>query len=135
MWQSIKDFEQYSVSDSGDVVCHNYRHTGKTQSLKQTPNGKGYLQVDLWNNGYHRKFFVHRLVAQAFIPNPENKPEVDHIDGNRTNNAKSNLRWATSDENSQNDLTVERYRKAKIGNQYRCSTYNNTQNATQLFQH
>ena len=64
-------------------------------TLKQTNHSQGYKTVAL-----HRKnFFVHRLVAQTFIPNPHNKPQVNHIDGNRTNNHVSNLEWVTQSEN------------------------------------
>lgn len=66
-----------------------------------TPHPKGYLQTSLSGKNY----LVHRLVAKAFIPNPENKPQVDHIDGDKSNNCVENLRWTTSHENNSNPNT------------------------------
>jgi hypothetical protein len=59
----------------------------------------GYLATDLYVNGVRHKKRVHRLVAEAFIPNPENKPEVNHRDGNKMNNEVANLEWVTKSEN------------------------------------
>lgn len=67
--------------------------------LKQIPDGDGYPRVHLCVGGKRRKWQVHRLVAMAFIPNPENKPAVNHIDACRTNNRVSNLEWVTHLEN------------------------------------
>lgn len=61
----------------------------------------GYFQVSLWKNNKGTWFYIHRLLAQAFIPNPEGKPEVNHKDGNRQNNSLDNLEWATRIENAQ----------------------------------
>ena len=72
----------------------------------------GYLQVFL--SGSRKTAYVHRLVARAFIPNPENKPTVDHIDGDRTNNNLTNLRWATQKENNNNPNT--RYKNVYSSN-------------------
>lgn len=65
----------------------------------------GYLAVTIPTIPYSKNCFIHQLVAEAFIPNPEDKPTVDHIDGNKTNNRVENLRWATQKENSNNPNT------------------------------
>ena len=92
----IKDFPDYCVSTDGEVFSikgEGYRR------LKQYPKTHGYLYVALFRNGkrYYRR--VHRLVAEAFIPNPDNLPEVNHKDEDKTNNLASNLEWCTAHDN------------------------------------
>lgn len=70
-------------------------------------NRTGYIRAILFDgNGGKKRYFVHRLVAQAFIPNPENKPQVNHIDGDKTNNCVENLEWATRSENMRHAFDV-----------------------------
>ena len=96
IWKLIKDYPNYSVSDLGNVKNNK---TGRI--LKPLEVGGGYVVVDLWNNHGSKSKKIHRLVAEAFIPNPDNKPQVNHIDGNKKNNKKDNLEWVTASENVQ----------------------------------
>ena len=94
-WKDINGYDGlYQVSDCGNV--RNVK-TGKNKKAGITPYG--YKRVVLYANGKRKWFQVHRLVADAFIPNEDGKREVNHIDGNKLNNNAANLEWATSSEN------------------------------------
>lgn len=101
-WRKIRGFENYSVSDSG-LVRNDSTGIAKTPTLNKR---NGYYYVDLYQGNKRAKRPIHRLVAEAFLPNPEHKRTVDHIDGVRTNNDASNLRWATFSENNSRFETV-----------------------------
>jgi hypothetical protein len=101
-WKEIEGFKDYFVSDYGRVANFNYRNTGDRILLKPFITKFGYEQIDLIRDGKRVKKYIHRLVAEAFLPNPKNKPEVDHIDTNRRNNIVDNLRWTTREENYNN---------------------------------
>lgn len=102
-WKEIEGFENYYVSNYGRVSNFNYRNTGDRILMKPFNTKQGYYQIALVDrNGKRVKKLIHRLVAEAFIPNPKNKSEVDHIDTNRYNNIVDNLRWTTREENYNN---------------------------------
>lgn len=91
-WKVIPEYPKYEASNCGRI-----RHiNGSPRKLHKTA---GYLYVGLRNEGKYRNLRVHRLVASAFIPNPEGRPCVNHIDGDKTNNYVSNLEWNTASEN------------------------------------
>ena len=100
-------YEGFEVSNLGRIKSLNYRRTGKAELMTPSDDGCGYLVVHLRKNGESKMCKVHRLVAEAFIPNPENKPTVDHIDRNKLNNFVGNLRWADIElQNNNRDLST-----------------------------
>ena len=96
----IQGYENYSVSNRGNVI-----NNKSNKTVKKFYN-MGYEIVSLFNANQQKSLKVHRLVASAFIPNPQNKRCVDHIDNDKTNNKVSNLRWATHQENCRNRVTT-----------------------------
>lgn len=100
MWKNILGYEgKYEVSSSGQVRSMRYNNTSKIKILSQKTNRGGYQQVTLCSNGKTRTFSVHRLVAQAFLPNYSDDTQVNHIDCDKKNNAVSNLEMCTQQEN------------------------------------
>ncbi len=97
MFKKIDGYDIYSVSNLGNV-----RNDETNHILKGGKNSRGYLHVSLYKNGKKSHRIIHQLVARAFIPNPENKPCVDHINGDKTNNCVDNLRYASNSENAMN---------------------------------
>lgn len=92
VWKDIAGFEEkYQISNKGRIYN---KHTGKIANVK---SGKdGYVRCNLYMSGKDHMVSVHRLVAQAFITNPENHPQVHHKDGNKGNNAVDNLEWVST---------------------------------------
>lgn len=100
-WREVIGYPNYIVSESGAVMSK------KRQCLIAQNIGRGgYYHVNLWRNNQMICQSVHRIVAMAFLENPHNKPQVNHIDGTRLNNHVSNLEWATAAENNMHAARV-----------------------------
>lgn len=120
-WKWINGYkEHYQISNFGRVKSF---QKNKIKILKPILNRTGYLQILLYKYGERKSFQIHRLVAQAFIPNPENKPEVNHKYGVKLDCYFENLEWSTSSENSQHAYDMgltksgENHYKAKLTNE------------------
>ena len=123
IWKDVPEYEQYyAVSNLGRVKSKpRWMFLGngkkawhfKPERLLNCTWSVRYRRVTLCVDQQKKSYPVHVLVAKAFIPNPENKPFVDHIDTDRNNNTVSNLRWVTSLENANNPLTLKHLRTAK----------------------
>ena len=117
IWKDVQGYEGlYQVSNFGRVksLGRNIKKPltkigyvwQSERILKGRKDTKGYLRVVLYKDQTPKGFKVHRLVAVAFIPNPENKPEVDHINRDKIDNSVNNLRWVSHKENMNNSLTI-----------------------------
>ena len=118
-WRPIAGFEGlYEVSSTGRVRSL----TRYKKVIKPIVTNSGYYQYQLWHNNTCRTGLAHRLVAQAFIPNPDNKPMVNHIDENKLNNSVDNLEWVSHVENCRYGTAIARrtkhldYSKRRINN-------------------
>lgn len=124
-WKQIEGYEKYSVSDTGLV-----KNTKSGRFLTYAKDKDGYLYVSFPENGKVKKVRLHRLVATTFIPNPENKATVDHINGNKEDNRVSNLQWLSYKENL--NKYWELHRKPVICVEYGIVYESSYQAATEL---
>jgi hypothetical protein len=100
IWKPIEGYPNYEVSNFGNVKSLNYNRTGREKLLKLINDKDGYKTCLLCKNNTIKMCKVHRLVAEAFIPNPNNLPQVNHKDENKTNNHVNNLEWCTAKYNT-----------------------------------
>lgn len=107
-WKDIKNYEGlYQISSLGNVKSL-ARNTTKGKILVKNLDKDGYQKVTLSKLGFHKQFSVHKLVAIAFIPNPNNFKEINHIDEDKTNNSINNLEWCTSKYNIHHGTCINR---------------------------
>ena len=102
LWKPIEGYElNYQVSNFGRI-----KNTTTDFIVRPYINRTGYYAVNLYRYGKVKKYLVHRLVAKEFVYNPENKPHINHLDGNKLNNNYSNLEWCTRSENVQHAYDI-----------------------------
>lgn len=106
--KNILGYENYIIYPNGLIFS-----LKSNKYLKPILHQNGYVGVTLYNNGQGKQFLLHRLVAQHFLSNPKNLPEVDHIDCNRQNNDVSNLQWISSEDNIKKSYDLKRQTKNK----------------------
>lgn len=103
----IQGFENYAVDELGQIWSLPKKTRKGTRLIKPLVNPKtGYMYVDLCKDGKVKKFTVHRLIALSLLPNPENKPQVNHINGNKIDNRLVNLEWCTRSENQKHSIKI-----------------------------
>lgn len=121
IWKQIENYPDYFVSNLGRVKS---LKRGGEKVLKGALDKDGYHFIILCN-GNRKKFFIHRLVGLVFLPNPENKPQINHKDRNKTNNCLSNLEWSTASENTKHayDNGLENRNKGKKLGGYNAKVY------------
>lgn len=101
IWKDVNGYEGlYQVSNTGRVRSLNYNHTGEVKILAPSSDRRGYKHVNLFSQGTRRIKLIHRLVAEAFINNPDNLPHVNHKDECKSNNVVENLEWCTQEYNN-----------------------------------
>lgn len=123
VWKPVAGYEGlYEVSNLGGVKSlpkvvdlGRAKQNRVEKFLRPIPDGKGYLMVWMFKNQVKKMWKVHRLVADAFIPNPYNKPQVDHINTIKDDNRVCNLIWCTEKENSNNPISYKRNSESKFG--------------------
>lgn len=105
---TIENFDNYLIYEDGRVYS-----IKNNIFIKHKDNGNGYKIVTLYNNNGYKNKYVHRLVAESFIPNPEKLKYIDHIDRDKNNNKISNLRWVSAKDNINNIAGSLRYQKSR----------------------
>ena len=110
IWKEIEGFDNYKISNLGRV-----KNIKFDRLVKPLLDNRGYIMVNLYKDGKMKRLSLHRLIAIAFIPNPDNKPCIDHINTDRSDNHIDNLRWVTQKENHNNPLSLMNHSKASKG--------------------
>jgi len=145
IWKPAYNSKKWFVSNLGRIKNTNWKNTGKTRLVKQGTNLKGYKTVNINENGKQFPEMVHKIVAEAFIDNPDNKPQVNHINGIKTDNRVDNLEWVTNSENQKHAYKnglQKRYKSNNNGkpkkvdqydlNGFYISTYNSMSEANKI---
>lgn len=140
MWVAIKGLEgKYEANANGQIRTLNYKGSkGRIEIFKPAYDAKGYLRTAFVINGKAKTIKVHRIIAQTFVPNPLNKPQVNHINGIKDDNRAENLEWVSNRENVvhayENNLVNlkngETHHRAKYSNELIQQAYDEYKNGT-----
>ena len=115
IWKPINNYEEiYEVSNTGSIRSLERRGNWKAHIMSLINSTDGYIRVTLCKNSKAKMYLVHRLVAEHFIPNPGNKPCINHKDGNKQNNKVDNLEWCTYSENELHAMNTGLVNKNKM---------------------
>lgn len=111
MWKEIPQWNWYLISDKGQIF-----NTRTNRYIQGGVNNIGYHRITLYDKGNKTRYFIHRLVAELFLLNPNNLPEVNHIDGNKNNNNVDNLEWCdrTHNERSARRIGLKEYKPFEV---------------------
>jgi hypothetical protein len=113
IWKDIEGYEGlYQISNIGNIKSLDYNNTKKEKIMKVSTRKDGYQSIVLTKNGKPKQFYIHRLVAETFIPNPDNLPLINHKDCNPSNNTVSNIEWASYSHNNSYDGAGRKRREA-----------------------
>lgn len=120
VWKDVVGYEGlYEVSNAGHVRSLHWYGGDNVVLLKSNKRKNGYLSLCLTKNGKHKTYLVHRIVAEAFIPNPDGLEMINHKDENKANNKVENLEWCTRSYNQKYSLALHPERKYVFGNNFR----------------
>lgn len=121
-WRGVLGFSDYEISNLGNLRSLKF---GLVRPVRQHRHPNGYLLTGIYRDNKKTTVRVHRLVAQAFMPNPDNKPQVNHIDGKKSNNVVANLEWATNGENIRHGMKLygKQYYASMLGRRGALSPY------------
>jgi hypothetical protein len=115
-WVDIKGYEGlYKINRQGQIKRLKGYQASEDRLITPIDNGRGYLGVGLCKNGKKKRVYIHRLMAETFISNPDNKKQVNHINGIKSDNRLENLEWATRSENQRHMYEILGYKGANTG--------------------
>ena len=132
IWKDVPGYEGlYKISNLGKIkrhkktyfCCWNTKRVLEEQEIIGDKDKFGYRRIVLYKNKTKKRIVLHRLIAEVFIPNPDNKPEIDHINAIPDDNRVENLRWVTHTENMNNPITLKRKSLSAMNNNHRNKQY------------